>query len=151
VIVKFAVVAPVATVTVAGTLATALLLPSATGAGNSAADASVTVPVVVVPPPTLPEVVETDAIEGLIVTVRFAVALRPCSSVAVTVKLNAPLCVGVPEITPVLLSANPVGSAPCVIAHVNKPTPPLAFSVAGGNTAFAAACGRLLDVELIST
>jgi hypothetical protein len=55
---------------------------------------------------------------------KFAVAVCAdgvSESVAATVKLMGPVTapVGVPEITPVLgLSANPVGSAPTVTAHV---------------------------------
>ena len=37
-------------------------------------------------------------------------------SVAVTVKLNVPPAVGVPESAPELLSVNPAGSAPAVTA-----------------------------------
>jgi hypothetical protein len=44
-----------------------------------------------------------------------------------TLKANAPVAVGVPEIAPVvLLNVSPVGSAPIVIAKVFVPEPPLA-------------------------
>jgi hypothetical protein len=51
-------------------------------------------------------------------------------SVTWTVKLKAPVVVGVPEMTPVpLLSPRPVGSEPLVIDHVYGGVPPLAVSV----------------------
>jgi hypothetical protein len=47
------------------------------------------------------------------------------------VKLNVPIVVGVPEITPLLLlSVSPVGSEPLAIDHVYGEVPPLAASVA---------------------
>ena len=46
--------------------------------------------------------------------VRVGIAVLPPSLVAVTVKLNVPPAVGVPEYTPEALSAMPGGSAPAV-------------------------------------
>ena len=50
-------------------------------------------------------------------------------SVAVMVKLTAPLAVGVPVIAPALESVRPAGRAPLVIAKVYGPVPPLAVTV----------------------
>src|SRR5436305_366601 len=59
------------------------------------------------------------------------VPLQPLESVAVTVMVNVPLCVGVPERTPVdALSARPVGSVPLETLQVAEPRMPLAVKVA---------------------
>ena len=50
-------------------------------------------------------------------------------SVAVTVKVNAPVAVGVPEIAPAGESDNPVGIAPLVTANVKVPFPPEAVKL----------------------
>jgi hypothetical protein len=50
-------------------------------------------------------------------------------SVTVTVKSALPAAVGVPEITPELLSVSPAGSAPAVSVQVKGVTPPLAVRV----------------------
>ncbi len=55
-------------------------------------------------------------------------AVEPSGSVAVTVKLNGPLAVGVPETTPLLEIDMPAGSAPAVRAKLNAPDPPVALS-----------------------
>ena len=47
---------------------------------------------------------------------------------AVTVKLNPPVAVGVPERTPLLLRVRPVGTVPVVVAKVNGPVPPEAVT-----------------------
>ena len=74
---KLAVVAPAATVTLAGTVAAALLLDSATSAPPAgAALLSVTVPVEDSPPFTLAGLTETaESTGGLIVRVVFCVPL----------------------------------------------------------------------------
>ena len=47
-----------------------------------------------------------------------------------TVKLEVPVAVGVPEMTPVLAaSVSPAGSAPLAIDHVYGGVPPVAASV----------------------
>ena len=56
--------------------------------------------------------------------------MQPFVSVAVTVKVNVPAVVGVPEMRPPLVSGdNPVGSAPAVTLNVYGPVPPLAVMV----------------------
>ena len=45
-------------------------------------------------------------------------------SVAVTVKLNVPVVVGVPESTPRLLRVSPVGRVPSEVVNVLVPVPP---------------------------
>ena len=55
----------------------------------------------------------------------------PFAAVTLAVKLNVPVAVGVPEMTPVpLVSERPVGSAPLAIDQVYGVTSPLAASVA---------------------
>ena len=50
-------------------------------------------------------------------------------SLTVMVKLNVPLAVGVPEISPVeAFSVNPAGSDPALTDHVLGPAPPAAES-----------------------
>jgi hypothetical protein len=58
------------------------------------------------------------AIAGLIVRLKEAVAVVLLASVTLTVKLNSPAVVGVPERTPALLKASPEGNAPADIAYV---------------------------------
>ena len=55
---------------------------------------------------------------------RLPVQLFP-PSVAVTVKLEVPVAVGVPEITPPLDNPRPAGNDPTVTAYVYEPNPPL--------------------------
>ena len=50
-------------------------------------------------------------------------------SATCTVKVEVPVAVGVPEITPLALRLNPLGSVPEAKLHVRAPTPPLACSV----------------------
>ena len=58
----------------------------------------------------------------------------PIGPVAVTVKLDVPTAVGVPDITPVAaLSDNPLGNVPTLIDHVTGPVP-IASRVAINNT-----------------
>src|SRR5215469_4165532 len=94
---KLAEVAPAATVTEVGTLAAALLLESITAAPASAGPVNVTVPVSAVPPVTAGWFNITDARSGFTASVRFAVAVLPAASLAVTVKLKVPLAFGVPD------------------------------------------------------
>jgi hypothetical protein len=118
---KVAVVAPAATVTLAGTTAAPLLLDKVTEAAAAAAPVSVTVPVDEVPPVTVVGFSVTEVNPGLIKTVRLAVAVWAvgvAESVTVTVKLKVPNAVGVPERTPAELSVSPFGSAPEVIARM---------------------------------
>ena len=49
---------------------------------------------------------------------------QPLLSVALTVRLNVPLCVGVPLKTPPVESVKPVGSVPLFKLNVVVPTPP---------------------------
>jgi hypothetical protein len=114
------VVAPAATVAVAGTVPTGLLLVRVTVAVAAAAPFKVTVPVDDVPPVTAVGFKVTERRAGLIRTVRFAVAVLGgvAESVTVTVKLKVPNAVGVPESAPAELIITPVGSAPDVIAQV---------------------------------
>jgi hypothetical protein len=112
---------PAATVAVAGTTATPLLLDNVTVAAAAAAPVSVTVPVDEIPPVTVVGFSATEASAGLIRTLRLAVAVwgvGVAESVTVTVKLNVPQAVGVPESTPLGLNVSPVGSAPEAIAQV---------------------------------
>ena len=51
------------------------------------------------------------------------------ASVTVTVKVEVPILVGVPDITPVELSVRFVGSAPEARLQTRGPTPPLAWRV----------------------
>ena len=54
-----------------------------------------------------------------------AVCTGLLESVTWTVKLKVPAAVGVPEMTPLLLSVNPVGSVPLAIDQVYGEVPPL--------------------------
>jgi len=53
---------------------------------------------------------------ALIVTVYCPLPVKPCASVAVTVKVNVPTVVGVPESVPLLASVSPGGGVPAVTA-----------------------------------
>lgn len=117
---KLAVDCPAATVTVAGTVAAALLLASVTEAAAADTPLKVTVPVDTVPPVTVVGFKSTDVIAGFTITVRPAVAVwgvGVAESVTVTVNENVPKAVGVPDNTPAELTAIPVGSAPPVTVH----------------------------------
>ena len=46
------------------------------------------------------------------------VAVEEAASVTLTVKLNDPLVVGVPEITPLVAKVNPVGNVPEIFVQV---------------------------------
>ena len=50
-------------------------------------------------------------------------------SLTLTVKVEVPLAVGVPEITPELASVSPAGKLPELIDHLYPGVPPLAASV----------------------
>ena len=52
--------------------------------------------------------------------------VQPLASVAVTVKVNVPAVVGVPEIMPLLVSDIPGASSPAVMLKVYGTCPPLA-------------------------
>lgn len=56
-------------------------------------------------------------------------AVSEFASVTVTVKLEVPAVVGVPEITPAALRLNPAGKVPDVTDHVYGAVPPAACSV----------------------
>jgi hypothetical protein len=58
-------------------------------------------------------------------------AVAPTRSVALIVTVNEPVAVGVPEITPAVLSVSPVGSAPADTDQVTEPVPPLDDIVIG--------------------
>jgi hypothetical protein len=112
---KVAVVAPAATVTVAGTVAEALLLESVTVAAVAAAPVNVTVPAEAVPPITVVGFNATEETAGLMRTVRLAVAVwgvGVAESVTVTVNANVPNDVGVPLNTPAELRLMPGGVLP---------------------------------------
>jgi hypothetical protein len=56
--------------------------------------------------------------------------VKPNESVTAIVKLNVPVALGVPEMTPLEgLSVVPLGSAPEVTANVNGDVPPCAVIV----------------------
>jgi hypothetical protein len=58
------------------------------------------------------------------------VSLTPFASVTCTVKLNVPVAVGLPEITPVpLFKLNPAGKLPENRLHVSGAVPPVAAKV----------------------
>jgi len=57
---------------------------------------------------------------------RFALAIVDEPSVTVAANENVPTAIGVPEISPFVLSDNPSGSAPAVTDHVYGGVPPLA-------------------------
>ena len=59
----------------------------------------------------------------LTVMLKFCVAAGLTPFEAVTVPLNVPAAVGVPEIVPVLLSVRPVGKAPLVMLNVGAGLP----------------------------
>jgi hypothetical protein len=63
------------------------------------------------------------------VSEKFCVVDAPTLSVTFTVKLNAPVAVGVPPITPPPLKLNPAGNDPDVIVQFSAPVPPVAASV----------------------
>ena len=118
---KVAVDCPAATVTVAGTVAAALLLTRVTEAAAADTPVRVTVPVDAVPPATVVGFKATDAIAGFTMTLRLAVAVcgvGVAESVTVTLNEKVPKAVGVPDSTPAELSVIPVGSAPPLTAHV---------------------------------
>ena len=52
------------------------------------------------------------------------VPVHPCASVAVTVKLDVPMVVGIPERVPEGESVNPAGKAPAVRANEYGAVPP---------------------------
>ena len=60
------------------------------------------------------------------VSVALTLPLQPSASVAVTVKVNVPACVGVPERTPVGPSVRGGGGAPADIEKVCGAVPPVA-------------------------
>jgi len=67
---------------------------------------------------------------GLMTKVYCCKPVQPFWSVAVTVKVNVPVAVGVPEIRPLLvIGDSPVGSDPAVMVNVYGPVPPLAVIV----------------------
>ena len=87
------------------------------------------------------EVVEEVVVMGVVVVVVVVAAapmvmeyvmLEVCDAVSArrTVKLYVPTAVGVPEITPVLLSESPAGRLPEETDHVYEPDPPVAMRYA---------------------
>jgi hypothetical protein len=73
--------------------------------------------------PTVPAdkgeaVVIVNTVGAFTVIDKAFVAVAAAASVTVTVKLDVAAVVGVPEITPAELSANPAGRVPAVTAHV---------------------------------
>ena len=61
---------------------------------------------------------------------RLCVAVLPLASVTFTVKEDEPLVVGVPLMTPAVLSERPAGKVPLLRLHVYGEVPPVAASVA---------------------
>ena len=100
--VNVALVAPAGTVTLAGTVAAAvLLLESAIDAPpDGAAASSVTVPVELSPPVTVVGLRASDdsagSEAGATVTLKLRLTVAPCASVSRSVKENVPAVVGVP-------------------------------------------------------
>ena len=74
-----------------------------------------------------------------------AVSAGDALSVTVTVKLDAPVPVGVPEITPALDMVNPAGRFPALTDHVYPGVPPVALNVVLYELPVSAA-PRLVDV-----
>src|SRR4029077_15724441 len=71
-------------------------------------------------------------VEELTVMLSGAVALSQAGSVTSTLKLEVPVAVGVPEITPVLVArVSPAGSVPFARNHMYGGVPPVARTVAG--------------------
>src|ERR1700686_5226081 len=64
-----------------------------------------------------------------------------------TVKVDVPVAVGIPEITPLLFRLNPVGSLPEAKLHVRAPAPPLACRV----TEYAAPTVPAVRGEVVAT
>ncbi len=79
--------------------------------------------------PAVPEERLVVVIEGLPGTVGVAIVIVkdidavPTEFVACTVNVKVPACVGVPEMSPDVLSSRPLGSAPLVRAHVMGAVP----------------------------
>ena len=95
----------------------------------------VAVTVVEILTPMAPFMGETEVIVGAAATMVMLKALvAVCAgvpaSVTRTVKLKVPAAVGVPEMTPLPLSVNPVGSVPLAIDQVYGNVPPFATRVA---------------------
>lgn len=85
----------------------------------------------------------------LIVSVRLAEAVWAvgvAESVTVTVKVKAPLLVGVPESAPAELRLMPSGRDPDVIAQVYGAVPFVAVNVAPGYTVFMTTLANCPDV-----
>ena len=78
----------------------------------------------------MPEVVTASIV--LTVMLRLPMAVWPAESVTVTVKLNVPAVVGLPEIVPEVLNASPGGRLPVVTVQVYGADPPVALSVVEG-------------------
>jgi hypothetical protein len=88
--------------------------------------------------------------EGLIVIPYPALPLQPFTSVAVTVKLNGPLAVGVPLTVPVLESARPGGKAPAVTANVVVEMPPTCVMVVAGYATPTVPIGNVVPDSVIA-
>ncbi len=58
-------------------------------------------------------------------SVKLLPSVPPLASVTVTTKTKVPAALGVPEIVPAELSANPPGSAPEVAVNDRAPVPPI--------------------------
>jgi hypothetical protein len=67
---------------------------------------------------------------ALLIVLRLAVCGGVPESVAVTVKVQVPAVMGVPEIIPELLNESPAGRVPLVTLQVMGGVPPVAWSVA---------------------
>ena len=74
--------------------------------------------------------VVTDRAGALIVILKLLVALPFAESVTLTVNVELPAVLGVPEIAPPALIDRPPGKLPESIAHAYGGTPPEALTVA---------------------
>jgi hypothetical protein len=101
------------------------------GAGKPVA-VTVNVPLAPTVNVALPTLVIAGAWSTFMVRLAVAVWGGVAESVAVTVKVKAPLCVGIPERTPDELKLIPGGSPPEVTAQVTDPVPFEAVSVVIG-------------------
>jgi hypothetical protein len=71
----------------------------------------------------------TATVPQLMTNVYARLPVQPRESVAVTVNVKLPVCIGVPERTPAAESERPAGSEPAETANVYGATPPTAASV----------------------
>ena len=82
--------------------------------------------------PLASELVDTCSVAALISSVSACVTLRAgiCESLTRTVNDAVPPAVGVPDMTPAVLSDSPAGRLPALTDQLYDATPPLATNVA---------------------